>query len=287
MRKRFLYLSIPAVLLALACQVISGLGNTLQGSGNIATETRPAAGFDRVSVCCGMHLLLSQGNSESLEITADDNLLPEIESAVTNGELVVRYKNRFGGIRYEPTSPVQVRVIAMQLSGINLPGGGWMQAEPLAAEEISLDLSGGGHARLAGLDTEQLQIAILGGGALVIEQLQTTVARASLGTGSHLEINALVGQKLNLESSGGGQIRIQGRVTDQTADLRGGVQYEAGELQSQTANIGMSEGGTGTVWVNETLTVVLSDGAVLNYYGGPQVDQTLSGGSQVNSLGDK
>ena len=242
------FLLIPAILLTLSCQLVSGMGNPLQGSGNVTTESRPVSEFDSISVCCSMRLILTQGDSESLEIEADDNLLPEIESVVTNGKLIVRFKDSFGGIRLLNTSPIIVRVSAIQINGVDISGGGRLDSTgPIQTSGLVLDVSGGSRG--------------------LIDNLQA--------------------ETLSLEMSGGSRMELIGSVADQTISLSGGSNYLAGELQSQTATLDMSGGGRATLWVTEILNVDLSGGANASYYGNPMINQSLSGGSHLQSLGEK
>lgn len=242
------FLFIPAVLLTLACQLVSGFGKSLTGSGNVVTESRPVSKFNSIDVCCGMHLILTQGASESLEIEADDNLLPEIESFVTNGRLVVRFKDNFSGIRLFNTNPIRVKVSAPELVGVEISGGGRLEAAgPIQTTQMALDFSGGSRG--------------------VLDNLQA--------------------DKLAVDLSGGSRIELSGISPDQTISLSGGSDYLAGDLQSRTTTLKMSGGGRATVWVTETLNADLSGGANASYYGNPMINQDLSGGSRLQSLGEK
>jgi hypothetical protein len=131
------------VLASLACNATFGLGNGVRGSGNIETESRPVSDFDEIDVCCGMQLELTQGQEETLDIEADDNILPEIVSTVSGRKLAVRYKNEPGLGGYRPSQPVRVRVSVIDIRAITVSGGGRLEAEPIATSDISIDLSGG------------------------------------------------------------------------------------------------------------------------------------------------
>ena len=57
-------------------------GPTVAGSGKVATETRAVVGFDAIALRGSITLELRQGEREGLELSADDNLLPLIETRV-------------------------------------------------------------------------------------------------------------------------------------------------------------------------------------------------------------
>jgi hypothetical protein len=248
MKKAFAFLLIPTILLTLSCQFVSGLGKSLQGSGNVVTESRQVSGFDSISVCCSMRLILTQGNSESLEIEADDNLLPEIESVVTNGTLIVRFKDSFSGIRLFNTSPIIVRVSAIQVNGVDVSGGGRLDAAgPIQTSGLTMDFSGGSRGLMGKLQADTLSV----------------------------------------DMSGGSRMELAGSTAEQNISLSGGSDYLAGDLQSQAATLDMSGGGRATLWVTEIFNVDLSGGSVASYYGSPSINQNLSGGSHLQSLGEK
>jgi uncharacterized membrane protein len=83
MKKTVVLVSVVTLLFITACGVSSGFGfRTVKGSGEVITVQRDMSGFNRVDICCGMTLILSQGESESLEIKADDNFMAEIVTRV-------------------------------------------------------------------------------------------------------------------------------------------------------------------------------------------------------------
>ena len=49
------------------------------------TASRSVSGFSSIQVNLGAELVLTQGNGESLNIEADDNLMPYILTDVHNG----------------------------------------------------------------------------------------------------------------------------------------------------------------------------------------------------------
>src|SRR4030095_7851383 len=64
------------------------------GSGVAKTETRPVSGIHSIALGISANLEIRQGTSEGLTITGDDNVLPLVETNVTNGVLEIRWKER-------------------------------------------------------------------------------------------------------------------------------------------------------------------------------------------------
>jgi hypothetical protein len=287
-QKKILIFLVLVIFLTPACLLGTNLGGEdMVGSGDVASETRPVSGFDEISVCCGMRLILTQGDEESLEIEADDNLLPEILSEVSGGKLVVRYKDLTGEMNYRPTQPVVVSVTAIEIRGLELSGGGNLECAQIVTDGLNIDLSGGSWAEIGTLETDRLDIGISGGGEFNAQSAQTGSLKIDMSGGSRASIETLDGSDVTVGSSGGGTITLAGSATEQNIDLSGASSYRAGDLQSESAIVRMSGGGNATVWVSELLDVNLSGGADVEYYGSPRINENVSGGGGLQSLGEK
>ena len=59
----------------------------VRGSGNVITESRTVAGFNAVELNGIGTLIIEQSDRESLEITAEDNLMRHIKSVVSGSRL--------------------------------------------------------------------------------------------------------------------------------------------------------------------------------------------------------
>lgn len=274
-------------LLMASCAIRLAGGSSRTGSGDIVKETRQVGDFDRVDVCCGMQLTLTQGEATSVEIEADDNLLPEITSEVINDQLMVKYKPSPGLTNYRPSKPVQVLVTTPAIHGITISGGGRLQSSSVQTDQLEIDLSGGAQGRVESLVSDTSIVNVSGGGQFGAGIVQGTRAQVDLSGGANAAIDSLSVESVDLQVSGGGQVRMAGSATQQTVDLSGGCQLNAPDLQSKSITIGISGGGGATVWATDSLDVDLSGGSTVEYYGNPDVSQTLSGGSQVKSLGNK
>jgi hypothetical protein len=62
---------------------------TIEGSGNVESESRDVSGFDEVDLRGVGNLSIRQTGSESLSVEAEDNVLPKITTEVVNGRLIL------------------------------------------------------------------------------------------------------------------------------------------------------------------------------------------------------
>ncbi|MBN1872859.1 MAG: DUF2807 domain-containing protein, partial [Anaerolineae bacterium] len=63
----------------------------VEGSGNVIEETRDVRDFSRVRLAGFGRLHIERGDTESLRIKAEDNLLQYITTEVKDGELDIRW----------------------------------------------------------------------------------------------------------------------------------------------------------------------------------------------------
>jgi hypothetical protein len=87
------------------------IGPGERGSGNDVTETRKVSDFDTVNVSYPAQVLIRQGSAESLQIEAEDNLLPNLKTEVKNGTLEIFYR-RENGKHVNPTKTVKITIVA-------------------------------------------------------------------------------------------------------------------------------------------------------------------------------
>ena len=229
-------------LLQAACKL-----SVQRGSGNIQMEERPVSGFDAVNFSGSGELSITQGDTETLTVEADDNLLPFIKTEVRNGVLFISMEEGSGGAFVRPSQPIHFNLAIKDLSALTLSGSGRTTSPEIKADRLSLDVSGSG--------------------SLKIDQLETA--------------------DLSLLLSGSGQVDLGGKATSQQAGLSGSGSYLAGDLESQTARVTSDGSGSGTIWVSDKLEVRLSGSGSVSYYGSPTVSSEVTGSGSLKSLGSK
>jgi len=235
------------VIIAMAMMLSACAARVVRGSGNVISETRNVRSFERIDVCCGMELILSQANQESLEIEAEDNIIAEIKARVVGDTLEIGYIEQYPETAYWPTKPIRLYLSAEKIREIEISGGGELDAFDIETDSFDLHLSGGSDA----------------------------------------EIDALNVDDFDLDVSGGGDVKVSGQVIEQRIDLSGGSCYEASEFESEEAVINVSGGSNAEIWATETVDINASGGSTVTYYGQPILNSNTSGGSNVKSLGSR
>jgi hypothetical protein len=118
MRLRVALALLAGVLLVTACSLT-------RGSGQLATESREVSGFAKVELSGTGELTIKKTGTESLTISAEDNLLPRLTSEVSNGTLILGAKPNTSIL---PTKPITYSVTVKELTGRAVSGSGGIQA---------------------------------------------------------------------------------------------------------------------------------------------------------------
>jgi len=92
--KPFYKLIGPAALSVLLITTQACKTNCIQGSGKDATDKRQVAEFSKLDIAGSFNVTLVQDSSNSVNINADDNILPIIKTAVSGDRLKISTDNK-------------------------------------------------------------------------------------------------------------------------------------------------------------------------------------------------
>lgn len=185
MKKTLVFLALAATLALESCVINvsgdSGIGSTdggaaIAGSGRIVQESRTVACFSRIALTGTGTILVSKGDSESLVVAADDNLLQYITATVSNGTLAIGFRS---GASYDPSSPPKFTIVAKNLSSLDISGQGTATLASADWGDLSLSLEGAGTITAAGT-ANALSVNFSGSGDFAGDNLRAKAARISL-----------------------------------------------------------------------------------------------------------
>ena len=196
----------------------------VRGSGNVITESRTVAGFNAVELSGIGTLIIEQSDRESLEITAEDNLMRHIKSEVSGSRLQlggedfvnlrptrdIIYRLKVKNLRQIESSglgKVELRNLETDDLAVEISGNGRISLEKLQATDLTLEISGLGDVSINGKVKSQ-QIEISGAGNYKAPNLASESARVDIsGTGTAI---LWVTKQLDLDLSGAGTIHYYG-----------------------------------------------------------------------------
>lgn len=161
MKTRIILFTITILTVALA----TGCGvnlNVTRGSGNVITETREVKDFSALMLAGAGDVMITQGETESLTIEAEDNVMQRIRTEVQNGKLVIDFDSTQS--RVLPTRPIRFNLAVKDLNTIELTGAGNITLPSLKTDRFTMHLSGAGNLKLDRLETTQAAFTASGAG---------------------------------------------------------------------------------------------------------------------------
>ena len=177
---------------------------TTVGSGNVTTETRTIKGVNSVSLWGDGTLEIEQTGTESLTITADDNILPLLGSSVRDGELQLGVQNF---INIKPTDGVRYKLTVTGLTGLSLTGDADAQVRKLATDRLKTSITGDARIRIDGT-ADQQEVSITGDGTYDGTFLASKSAKVSITGDGKLDLD--VSDSLDVKILGDGTINYKG-----------------------------------------------------------------------------
>jgi Putative auto-transporter adhesin, head GIN domain len=178
-----------AILLVLFGLVLPGYSQRhITGDGSDYKETRSLSSFDRVHLSCSVEVVVVKGDSFSIRLEGERNIIEVLETDVKGGELNIHYP-LFKDFR--ATKPLRCLVTTNDVSEISNSGSGRIQSEDrfksaalsihnsgsgriewkLAADKVHIGTSGSGHIQLKG-QAKELECNVSGSGRVEAGDLE-------------------------------------------------------------------------------------------------------------------
>ena len=206
-----------------------------KGSGNVITETRDVSGFDRVVLSGIGDVQVEQGESESLEIEAEDNLMEYITTEVRDGVLYIGFERK----AILPTENIRFNLTMIDVRGLETEGVSNIQADKINTDSLDVSIGGTGNINIDDLSTERLNVTISGAGNFNVEGKAGRQSVKLSGAGNY-DGERLESQEADVEINGLGKITVW--VTeelDATISGAGNVDYYGNpEVRQQISGLG-------------------------------------------------
>ena len=178
-----------------------------QGSSGTTSESRDVSGFEEVELRGTGTLSIQQGDSESLTVEAEEDVLPKIRTKVKNNRLIIGPRRNS---TISTTEPINYELTVKDLNALKVSGSGDVEAEDISADELAVTMSGSGDVQISGKVGSQ-KVDISGSGDYKAEDLESTRADVDVGGSGSAVVNA--SEELEAKVSGSGSIEYIGDPT--------------------------------------------------------------------------
>lgn len=178
-----------------------------EGSGKLERETRPIESIERINFEGIGNLVIEQGSQSTLEIEAEDNILPRIVTSVHGDQLDIGFDtDRWENI-IRPTRPITYYLTVENLSELSLSGLGNVKLEGIEGDRLKIRLNGAGTIDASGAITQQ-DINVSGAGSYDAGDLESDQVSVNLSGAGNATV--WVNDLLDISISGLGNVRYYG-----------------------------------------------------------------------------
>jgi len=222
MYKRIINQLLPVLLLmTLIISACLGQARLVVGSGNVVEEPRQVSGISGVNLATIGDLTIELGETEAFSITADDNLMQYLKTAVVGGVLRIEVNDR---VNLKPSTPVKYSLTVKSLDSIKVSSVGDVNAPALSADRFSVTISSTGDVNIPSLEAKTLNVDISSTGNLSIDGgavISQDIKISSTGKYSAQDMTS-EDATVRLSSTGSAEIWVENTLTaklNSTGDL--------------------------------------------------------------------
>ena len=198
---------IAIILIMSGSQLFAQPWKTIKGNGNLKKETRTVNEFSSISSHGPLDVKMVPGHSNKIEVEADENLMPYIETNVENGKLIIQTKKNTN-IKSSSKMIVYVsidKIKSLQLSGSgNIEGNGNLTGD--ASTEILL--SGSGNIHLTSGSFNEVNFSISGSGNIVVKGGSANNVSVAVSGSGNISVSEIVAQNVEVKISGSGNVKV-------------------------------------------------------------------------------
>jgi Putative auto-transporter adhesin, head GIN domain len=173
-----------------------------RGSGNIKTENREVSGFKSIDVSNAFEVEITVQKDFSLEVEADDNLLPLIKTEVDGDTLVIKTDKSF-----KTQNPLKIRITAPDVNELSLSGASKVNLSNLNNNSFKLDSSGASKIKVEGT-TVNFTVEMSGASKLDAENLKAE--NVSVDSSGASKATVFVTNELKADLSGATDVTYTG-----------------------------------------------------------------------------
>jgi len=216
--------------------VILFIAATLKASAQ-TEQTRQVSGFNGIAASASFSIHVKIDGTESLKISADKDIINDIETEVKDGTLKIGMKNSFSWFRH--VGKVDIYVTAKSLSALSNSGSGNIKidAGELTGNDVTVKISGSGsitatvkstglNAHVSGSGTVNLtgssndaDVTVSGSGQIRGQNFKALSVKAGISGSGNVYINA--DKSITAHISGSGSLVYSGNATNIDSSVSG------------------------------------------------------------------
>ncbi len=197
-RKALLVILLPLLVVGCHHRIRDGV----IGSGSRKIETRDLPSFTGISTEGAFDIQVSCQKPQSIEVEGDDNILPLINTEVSDNVLHIRNLRS-----YSVQDNITIRITVPNLEGVSASGAGKLDISGLKNDKFEVTINGAPSLKLAG-QTKLIDIDANGAGKIDAHKLLASRAVVDSKGVARIEVHAQ--EELNVTISGPSHVIYDG-----------------------------------------------------------------------------
>lgn len=207
-------------------------GKKIKGNGTVATETRTASSFTDIDVGTSIRVKLTQSNNHSIEVEAEENILPYVITDISGNELHIHFKK---GVSIKANKPIIVHVSMADLQEIDagsassvtttsLFKGDDLEVECGSSAQVEVEFEGNsvradvgsaGRVELHGV-VNSVDLEVSSAGVIDASDLKAKNAKVEANSAGSMSVYA--SERLDADASSAASIRYKGNPKEVFTD---------------------------------------------------------------------
>lgn len=227
-----------AALVALASPLVAGAADLVRGSGVATTQHRDVGAFTGIALGGPFAVVLRPAAREGLEITADNNVLPLIETTIRgSGDERTLHIDLARNARIEPRTKIVVTVDVVRVEHLAVAGSGTIDGKAIRTTKLDAAIGGSGSIGLDELDAGELAVAIGGSGNFRASGRARTLG-VHIGGSGRSDTERLAAADVAVAVAGSGEARVRADSALSASIAGSGDVYYTGAATPQVAIVG-------------------------------------------------
>ena len=266
-----------------------GLGNFIsyghnrtKGSGVVKEEARTVANFSRLVLALPATVTLTQGATESLSISADENLLPLLRTRVDGDELIIDAEKTHG---FSTKREIRIKLTVKSLNAIAIKGSGDVIGDQLKSDKFDIAIAGSGDVKFKSIRADQFKIGINGSGDVSVDALEGKSVDAAIRGSGDIKLASVQANTVNISVHGSGDVYAAGNADRVDVEINGSGDVRTRKLVAREAGVRIVASGDAEVHAKEKLTASVSGSGDIRYAGSPaNVGKAVRGSGSIEAL---
>jgi hypothetical protein len=180
------------------------------GEGPVVAQNRPIANFMGIDLLINADVYYQAGDNLNLEVTGQQNILDNIETAVTDGKLVIQCPN---GKSFNADENVRINIIAPGINSFSLNNSGSIYClSDIQTTNLLLGNEGSGTISLKDVTAKNVEaVNASSGNIIALNGRSVSLTASNSGTGK-IDLSGILARTTKVRTSGSGKIQV--RVAD-------------------------------------------------------------------------